>query len=99
MCLNHEGSIFKVTLLSKIIDVVTRSASRTSSFPDFLEHGQEFGDMAVPGGDKRNIINSGKGRRMVYWIKNQEMWADLQLRNELPSVAKYLFCLGDLERF
>lgn len=34
---------------------------------------------------------------MVHWIKNQEMWADLQLRNELPSVAKYFFCLGDLK--
>lgn len=34
---------------------------------------------------------------MVHWIKNREMWADLQLRKELPSVAKYLLCLSDLK--
>lgn len=51
MCLNREGCIFKVVLFSKIIDVMTPS-TRTSSFPDFLEHGQEVEDMAVPGGDK-----------------------------------------------
>lgn len=34
---------------------------------------------------------------MVHWIKNREMWADLQLRNELPFVAKYLFCLSHLK--
>lgn len=34
---------------------------------------------------------------MVHWIKNQETWADLQLGNEFPSVAKYLFCLSDLK--
>jgi len=77
MCLNREGSIFKVMLFNKVIDVMIPSASCISSFPDFLECGQEVEDMAVPGGDKCNIIHSGKGRRMVHRIKNQEMWADL----------------------
>lgn len=60
MCLNCEGSIFKVMLFSKIIDIMTPSASHTSLFPDSLERGQEAEDVAVPGGDKRNIINSAK---------------------------------------
>lgn len=52
MCLNCEGSILKVMLFDKIIDLMTPSASHTSLFPDFLERGQEAEDMAVPGGDK-----------------------------------------------
>lgn len=48
MCLNCEGSVFKVMLFSKIIDATTPSASHTSSFPDC---GQEVEYMAVPGGD------------------------------------------------
>lgn len=59
MCLNCEGSIFKVILFSKIIDIMTPSASHTS-FPDSLERGQEAEYVAVPGGDKRNVINSAK---------------------------------------
>lgn len=51
MSLNHEDSIFKVMLFSKINDVTTPSALCTSSFPDFLECGQEVEDMAVPDGD------------------------------------------------
>lgn len=52
MCLNHEGSIFKVMLFSKIVDAKIPSVSCTSSRLDFLKCGQVVEDMALPGGDK-----------------------------------------------
>lgn len=97
MYLNHEGSIFTVILFSKLIDITASNALRASSFTDFLESRQEFEDMAVPGGGEWNIISSGKGRKMVHWLKIQEVWAGIHPRNELTSVPKYLFCLSDLK--
>lgn len=97
MYLYHQGSIFTVILFSKLIDITTSKVSCASSFTDFLESRQEFEDMAVPGDDEWNIINSDKGRKMVHWLKTQEVWADIHLRNELTSLAKYLFCLSDLK--
>lgn len=73
MCLNHEGSIFKVMLFSKIIDVPTVSASYAASFPDFLECGQEVEDMAVPGGwstvlrTRRCGLTSSSGIGFLLW--------------------------------
>lgn len=72
MYLYHEGSIFTVILFSKLIGIATSRVSCASSFTDFLENRQEFEDRAVPGGD-----DSGKGRRMVHWLKMQELWADI----------------------
>lgn len=34
---------------------------------------------------------------MVHWLKMQEVWAGIRLRNYFTSVPKYLFCLSDLK--